>query len=454
MQATGNGAFRRCKLSSDGGAVLLGEVERRLGLLDGLSACFEDHRDPERIEHSVGELVKQRVYAMALGYEDLNDHDQLRGDPLLALLAGKRDLEGARRKRERDRGQALAGKSTLNRLERTTDGADRYKKIACDFGRIDELLLETFTAAQAKPPQQVVLDLDVTDTPLHGEQQGRFFHGYYRHYCYLPLYIFAGPHLLCARQRTANQDAAEGSLQELERIVAGLRATWPGVRLIVRADSGFCREELLAWCEDNAVDYVIGLARNERLRGRIDEALEQAAEQQAATGQAARVFAEFAYQTRKSWSRERRVVAKAEQLEGKENPRYVVSSLSAADWPPQKLYEALYCARGEMENRIKEQLSLFADRMSTQTLRANQLRLYFSAVAYTLMLGLRRLGLTDTAWAQAQTETIRRRLLKIGVRVRVTARRVWLSLAEGWPGRALFEAVWRALREPSPALAV
>ena len=210
------------KLSSDGGAVLLGEVERRLGLLDGLSACFEDHRDPERIEHSVGELVKQRVYAMALGYEDLNDHDQLRGDPLLALLAGKRDLEGARRKRERDRGQALAGKSTLNRLERTTDGADRYKKIACDFGRIDELLLETFTAAQAKPPQQVVLDLDVTDTPLHGEQQGRFFHGYYRHYCYLPLYIFAGPHLLCARQRTANQDAAEGSLQELERIVAGL----------------------------------------------------------------------------------------------------------------------------------------------------------------------------------------------------------------------------------------
>lgn len=440
------------KISSDGGAVLLGEVDRRLGLLDGLAACFEDRRDPERIEHSVAELVKQRVYAIALGYEDLNDHDQLRSDPLLALLAGKRDLEGAERKLERDRGQALAGKSTLNRLERTTDGDDRYKKIACEFECVDELLLKTFLEAYPTPPKQVILDLDVTDLPLHGEQEGRFFHGYYRHYCYLPLYIFAGPHLLCARQRTANQDAAAGSVEEVERIVAGLRAKWPGVRIIVRADSGFCREKLLSWCERNNVKYVIGLARNTRLRARIEGEMKTAAEQQAETEEAAREFAEFPYQTLKSWSRERRVIAKAEQLEGKENSRFVVTSLSVRAFTAAKLYEELYCARGEMENRIKEQLSLFADRMSTQTLRANQLRLYFSALAYTLMLGLRRLGLAGTRWAQAQTETIRRRLLKIGVRVRVTARRVWLSLAEGWPGRELFEAVWRALRKASPPL--
>lgn len=441
------------KISSDGGAPLLGEVDRRLRLLDRFAACFEDHRHAERIEHSVAELVKQRVYAIALGYEDLNDHDQLRNDPLLALLAGKDDLEGARRKQQRDRGRALAGKSTLNRLERTTDGADRYKKIRCRFERIDQLLLDTFIEAHSEPPSEVILDLDVTDSPLHGEQEGRFFHGYYGHYCYLPLYIFAGPHLLCARQRTADQDAAAGSVGELARIVSGLRARWPQLRIIVRADSGFCRDQLLCWCEQHNVDYVVGLARNERLRARIDSAIERARERQAATGEASREFADFAYQTLKSWSRERRVVAKAEQLEGKENPRYVVTSLSKQAYAARELYEELYCARGEMENRIKEQLSLFADRMSTQTLRANQLRLYFSSIAYTLMLGLRRLGLAGTPWAQLQTETIRRRLFKIGARVRVTARRVWLSLAEGWPWRALFETVWRALHEPPPLAA-
>jgi len=444
------------RISSDGGAVLLGEVDRRLGLLDRLSACFQDRRDPERIEHSVSELVKQRVYAIALGYEDLNDHDQLRSDPLLALLAGKRDLLGQERQRDRDRGQALAGKSTLHRLERTTDGDDRYKKISCDFDRIDELLLHTFVEAHPAAPEEVILDLDVTDSPLHGEQEGRFFHGYYGCYgcyCYLPLYIFAGEHLLCARQRTADQDAAAGCLPEVERIVAGLRRVWPAVRIIVRADSGFCRDQLMAWCEAHQVDYVLGLARNQRLREQIEEAMQTATERQAATGEAAREFTEFDYQTLHSWSRERRVVAKAEQLEGKQNPRYVVTSLSAEAWPARELYEELYCARGEMENRIKEQLSLFADRMSAQTLRANQLRLYFSGLAYTLLLGLRRLGLAGTRWARAQTETIRRRLLKIGVRVKVTARRVWLSMAEGWPDRDLFEAVWTALRAPPTAMA-
>ena len=319
-----------------GGAVLLREVDRRLQLIERLAGCFEDHRDPERIEHSVRELLAQRLYAIALGYEDLNDHDELRRDPLLALLAGKQDVTGQDRKRRRDRGQALAGPSTLHRLERTTDGADRHKKIVCEFERVDELLVALYLEASGKPPQQIVLDLDVTDTPLHGEQEGRFFHGYYGYYCYLPLYIFAGQHLLCARQREANQDAAAGSQQEVERIVERIRRAWPKVRIILRADSGFCREELMAWCEANRVDYVFGLARNERLRAQIEQAIAEAAEQLCATGKAARVFCEFRYQTRESWSRARRVVAKAEQLEGKENPRYVVTSLRAKQWPAQK----------------------------------------------------------------------------------------------------------------------
>ena len=440
-------------ISSDGGAILLREVDRRMKLLDRLAACFRDHRDAERSEHRVGELVSQRVYGLALGYEDLNDHDELRHDPLLALLAGKADPTGGERKRDRDRGKALAGKSTLNRLERATDGADRHKKIVCDFGAVDELLTDLYLEAHKRAPRQIVLDLDATDTPLHGRQEGRFFHGYYGCYCYLPLYIFAGEHLLCARQRTSNQDAAAGSVAELERIVERLRRRWPKTHIVVRADSGFCREELMAWCEANEVHYVLGLARNERLRAEIVDAMADAALEHERTGKPARRFVEFDYQTLRSWSRARRVVAKAEQLEGKENPRFVVTSLSRKRYAARRLYEQLYCARGEMENRIKEQLSLFADRMSTQTIRANQMRLDFSSLAYTLMLGLRRLGLAGTAWARLQTETLRRRLLKVGTRLRVTARRVWLSLAESWPWRALFETVFRRLCGPTPASA-
>ena len=440
-------------ISSDGGAILLREVDRRMKLLDRLAACFRDHRDAERSEHRVGELVSQRVYGLALGYEDLNDHDELRHDPLLALLAGKADPTGGERKRDRDRGKALAGKSTLNRLERATDGADRHKKIVCDFGAVDELLTDLYLEAHKRAPRQIVLDLDATDTPLHGRQEGRFFHGYYGCYCYLPLYIFAGEHLLCARQRTSNQDAAAGSVAELERIVERLRRRWPKTHIVVRADSGFCREELMAWCEANEVHYVLGLARNERLRAEIVDAMADAALEHERTGKPARRFVEFDYRTRESWSRARRVVAKAEQIEGKENPRFVVTSLSRKRYAARRLYEQLYCARGEMENRIKEQLSLFADRMSTQTIRANQMRLDFSSLAYTLMLGLRRLGLAGTAWARLQTETLRRRLLKVGTRLRVTARRVWLSLAESWPWRALFETVFRRLCGPTPASA-
>jgi len=439
-------------ISSDGGAVLLREADRRLKLVSRLAGCFGDRRDPARLEHQVDELVAQRVYGLALGYEDLNDHDQLRHDPLLALAAGKADPTGADRRRQCDRGKALAGSSTLNRLELGSDGDDRYKRISCDFAAVDELLVELYLEARERPPTKpIILDLDATDTPLHGRQEGRFFHGYYRHYCYLPLYIFAGDDLLCARQRTANQDAAAGSLAEVDRIVSRLRARWPGVPVIVRADSGFCRDELLAWCERNQVDYVVGLARNERLKAMIEAPLAEAAAELAATGEAARRFVELRYQTRESWSRERRVAAKAEQLEGKENPRFVVTSLTDEEWPAQRLYEELYCARGEMENRIKEQLELFADRMSAHELRANQLRLYLASFAYALVLGLRRLALADTPWARWQTATLRRRLFKVGAQVRVTARRVWLSLSEAWPWRRLFETVWRRLCAEPPA---
>ena len=424
-------------MSSDGGALLLRQTDQRLNLLPRLAECFEDHRNPVWISHSVRELVSQRVYGLALGYEDLNDHDQLREDPLLALLSGKRDLGE----------EALAGKSTLNRLELSTEQPSRYKKIHCRQEAVDELLTALFVEAHSEAPERVVLDLDVTDLVLHGQQEGRFFHGYYDEYCYLPLYIFAGEHLLCARLRTAAQDASAGSKEEVERIVGQIRAAFPEVEIILRADSGFCREELMKWCEDQGVGYVFGFARNDKLRGIIAPQMEEAARQQAATGKPARRFTEFAYQTTTgSWSRARRMVAKAEQLEGKENPRYVVTNLSAEQWPAQPLYEELYCQRGEMENRIKEQLSLFAGRVSAETLRANQLRLSFSAMAYVLLHGLRRLGLQGTELARAQATTIRLRLLKIGARIRITARRVWFSLASSYPLQPLFARVWTALR--------
>lgn len=425
------------RMSSDGGALLLRQTNERLNLLSRLADCFEDHRCSWLISHSVQELVSQRVYGLALGYEDLSDHDQLRDDPLLGVLSGKR----------KPGEEALAGKSTLNRLELSTEEPSRYKKIHCRQEAIDELLGDLFVEAHEEPPERVVLDLDVTDLPLHGHQQGRFFHGYYDEYCYLPLYIFAGEHLLCARLRTADQDAAAGSPEEVERIVSQIRAAWPEVEIILRADSGFCREELMSWCEDHGVSYVFGFARNPRVRRLITPQMEEAARRQAETGAPARLFAEFTYQTTTgSWSRARRMVAKAEQLAGKENPRYVVTNLSVEQWPAQQLYEDLYCQRGEMENRIKEQLSLFAPRVSAETMRANQLRLSFAGMAYVLLHGLRRLGLQGTELARAQATTIRLRLLKIGARIWITTRKVWLSLASSYPSQPLFAQVWAALR--------
>jgi hypothetical protein len=427
-------------MTSDGGGLLLRRTDRKLRLLQRVAAGFRDGRDPARVEHSVGEMLAQRIYGLALGYEDLNDHEQLRHDPLLAVLAGKREVN-----------DPLAGKSTLNRLELAPEGTeaaaqDRYHKITYSTEALDHLLVDIFLQAHPRPPADIVLDLDVTDTPLHGEQEDRFFHGYYGHYCYLPLYIFCGEHLLCARQRASNQDASAGALAEVERIVAQIRQRWPKVNIILRGDSGFCRQELMAWCEAHAVDYLFGLARNERLEAEIAALMAQAHSEHAQTQQAARCFGEFAYQTRTSWSRTRRVVAKAEYLDKGPNPRFVVTSLSPQAWPTRALYEQLYCARGEMENRIKEQLSLFADRMSSATLRANQLRLYLSSFAYVLVHALRRLGLVGTVWAHAQVNTIRLRLLKIAAEVRLSARRISLRYPRAYPWKALFATAWSALR--------
>ena len=425
-------------ITSDGGGLLLREVEKRIGILRQFAACFTDYRNPDLIEHQVEEMVAQRVYGLALGYEDLNDHEELRNDPLLAVLVEKSDPGS----------QVLAGKSTLNRLELTKETAsrkERYKKIVLDHGAVDRLLVEVFLQAHREEPKEIVLDLDATDDPLHGKQEGYFFHGYYGHYCYLPLYIFCGEFLLGARLRSSNIDASAGSVEELQRIVAQIRSAWPQVHIVVRGDSGFCREELMAWCEAEGVDYVLGLAKNERLKAAIKKEMEEAKARYQETERAARLFKEFVYQTRESWSCARRVVAKAEHLEKGENPRFVVTSLSAEQWPAQALYEQHYCARGDMENRIKEQLMLFSDRTSTHYLRSNQLRLYFSSIAYVLLQMLRRLGLAGTELAQAQCSTIRLKLLKIGARIRITVRKVWISLAGGYPNVALFQQVHEKL---------
>jgi len=437
------------KISSDAGGLLLREAERITGIIRQFAACFADHRDPDLIEHTVEDLIAQRVYALALGYEDLNDHDDLRHDPLLAVLVGKKDPLGRTRGRTRDRGKALAGKSTLNRLELTpvrANAKSRYKKITLDRQAVHRLFTEVFLQSHKRPPKRIVLDLDATDDAIHGHQSGRFFHGYYHHYCYLPLYIFCGEHLLCARLRPSSIDASAGSVKELERIVSQIRKRWPNVEIVIRGDSGFCREPILHWCEANGVGFVLGLAKNDRLISEIAAELTDAKQQHEQTGQSARVFKDFRYQTRESWSRSRRVVGKAEHLAKGANPRFVVTSLSAEAFDARSLYEDEYCARGEMENRIKEQqLCLFADRTSAATMRANELRLWFSSVAYTLMTALRRLGLKGTKMAQARCDTIRLKLLKIGARIRVTVRKVWVSLAEGYPYQRLFEQVYRHL---------
>lgn len=429
--------FNGGTISSDGGALLLRETDRRIQLLRRFSQCFLDGRNPALIEHRMEEMLAQRVYGLALGYEDLNDHEQLRHDPLLQVLAGKAEAGK----------EVLAGKSTLNRMELGDGTPNRYKKITFWRDAMDDLLVDIFLEAHCAAPEQIVLDIDTTDFALHGEQEGRFYHGYYDHYCYLPLYIFAGEHVLCARLRPSNIDPSAGSRKEIERIVKRIRAVWPEVQIVLRGDSGFCREELMAWCEHHQVDYVFGLARNVRLQAIVAEALEQARAQWEQTQQPARVFSEFQHETVSgSWSRKRRVVAKAEHIDGKSNPRFIVTSLPQEAWAARPLYEDLYCARGDMENRIKEQFVLFADRVSAASLRANQLRLYLSVMAYALVCGLRRLGLQTTHLAHAQVGTIRVRLLKIGAQIRVTVRKIWIQMSSSFPLQTLFRQALQQLR--------
>jgi hypothetical protein len=426
-------------ISSDGGAFLLRQTGKRLNLLPRLAECFLDGRNQKLIEHSILEMLSQRVYGLALGYEDLNDHEQLRTDPVFSILAGREETA-----------EPLAGKSTLNRMELGAGAQDRYKKITFWKEGIDELWVKVFLESHTVAPSEIVLDVDTTDLPLHGRQEGRFFPGYYDSYCYLPLYVFCGDHILCARLREANHDASFGCLRELQRIVAQIRTAWPETKIVLRGDSGFCRNEMMSWCENNRVEFVFGLARNPRLRRIIGAQMHEATQQWNQTGEPARVFTEFEYGAKKTkkggWDCRRRVVAKAEHIDGKENPRFVVTSLPEQAWGARALYEDLYCARGDMENRIKEQFSLFADRVSAETMRANQMRLYLSAAAYILFSGLRRLGLQATELARAQVSTIRTKLLKIGAQIRVTVRKVWVSMASSYPWQGLYQQVWSNLR--------
>ncbi|HKR91650.1 IS1380 family transposase [Novosphingobium sp.] len=440
-------AFDAGLVTSDAGALLLGATDRAIDLVDRFANCFRDGRRPDLIEHTVATLVRQRVFGIALGYEDLNDHDELRHDPVMAVLAGK--LES-----RREDCAPVAGKSTLNRLELSREEPTRYHKIAYQAAAIEALLVKLFLEAHARPPQQIILDLDATDDPLHGHQEGRFFHGYYDCYCYLPLYVFCGRHLLAAKLRRSDIDASAGSVEEVARIAAQIRTRWPFVRILLRADSGFAREGLMAWCEENRVDYVFGLARNARLVAMIEAELADAKAAAERSGRPARRFKDFQWSTRDSWSGKRRVIAKAEWTQGEANPRFIVTSLKRAAAGARHLYEDIYCARGDMENRIKEcQLDLYADRTSAATMRANQLRLYFASMAYVLMCALRRIGLAETIFADATCGTIRLRLLKIGALVRISVRRIKIAMASACPAADEWSLAARRLTEAAKARA-
>ncbi len=434
-------AFDGGQVTSDAGALLLGAANRALGLVRRLVGCFTDGRAPELVEHTVETMLMQRIGGIALGYEDLVDHDELRHDPVLATLVGKLEAR-------RTDCAPLAGKSTLNRLEHAPlRPDDRYHKIGHDPAAIEGLFVELFLEAHRTRPEEIILDLDATDDPLHGHQEGRFFHGYYDCYCYLPLYVFCGRHLLAAKLRRSNIDASAGAKDEVARLVGQIRARWPRVKIVLRADSGFAREELMAWCETNGVDYVFGLARNERLVGAIADDLAAAELASLAQGSPARRFVDFAWRTLDSWSRERRVIAKAEHLPKGPNPRFIVTSLPARAIDARTLYEDVYCARGEIENRIKEQqLDLFADRTSAATMRANQLRLWFASFAYVLLEALRRIGLRHTQFATATCGTIRLKLLKIGAQVRKSVRRIKVAMASACPYQTEYHLAYLYLK--------
>lgn len=450
-------AFDAGRVTGDAGLLLLRETAQRSNLFGRVAVCFADHRAQWRVEHSVEELVAQRILGIACGYEDANDHDTVRDDPLLALAAGKTAPLGNDRRQGRDRGRPLAGHATFNRIQSAPEVLDprrRDLKILHGPSAFEALFVDLFMDAHGEPSEPLILDLDATDDPVHGTQEGRFFHGCYGSYCYLLLYLFCGDFLLAATLRKADQEGAAGALEEVQRIGRQLRERWLNVRIVLRADSGFCRDGLMDWCEQTeGVDFVFGLARNKRLSGEIAPELRAMAAEVKETGTASRVYKELRYRTLNSWPRTRRVVAKAEALVGKTNPRFVVTSLRRDAIGTGALYGELYCARGDMENRIKEQqLGMFADRPSAHTMRANQLRLWFASLAYVLVNELRRIGLRSTAMAKAQVWTIRTRLLKIGGLFRQTTRRVRLSMSSAFVLQDVFVEALSRLRQGTTSL--
>jgi hypothetical protein len=450
-------------LSSDGGMLLLRQIDEGLGISRSLAGCFRDFRSPLFIEHSLRELVAQRLLGLAAGYEDLNDHNLLRLDPLFAVAVGKEDPLGTGRAPQ-DQGKALASASTLNRLELGNNKNTRCHKISANHEAIEDTLLRMGVRCLPKHSRELVIDLDASDDPLHGHQEGRFFHGYYGHYCYLPLFAFVGSVPLWAQLRTSDGDAARGAVDALKKIVPALRKRCPKAQIIVRADSGFCREEIMAWCEAQQqpkLYYCLGLARNSRLRELLEEKFARVRESAILCGGVARGFTEFQYQTLKSWTLNRRVIGKAEVLQDKDNPRFIVTNLPAKGFDydqhsperfcAQKCYEDFYCARANMENQIKQQyLDLDADRTSTHWMASNQLRLWFSTFALLIIQRLRTLALQGTELANSTAGTIRQRLLKIGAIVTVSTRRVYIRLASAFPLQKVFAQAHRALSELVP----
>lgn len=443
-------------LSSDGGVLLLRQVDAHLGLTRSLARCFCDSRQQQYVDHSVQQLLAQRIYGLALGYEDLNDHEQLRLDPLLATACEKVDPLGEDRFNPAHRGVALAGASTLNRLELSNNKRSRCHKVAHEPAQIEACLLQMGVRCLPKHSREVVVDLDAMGHRLHGSQEGRRFNAYYDDYCYLPLYAFVGDFPLWAQLRTAEHGAAHGVVAALQQIVAAIRRRCRQARIIVRGDSGFCRDDIMSFCEGQPeVYYCLGMIKNPVLLGKLGPALAQARARHCLCGSTVRVFAEFEYRTLQGWSRPRRVIGKAEVMAGGENPRFVVTNLPLQGFKeesdhtrfiPQRLYEELYCARGEMENLLKQQvLDLQADRMSTHHLASNQLRLWVAMFAYLLLERLRTRGLAGTELERATAGSLRLRLLKVAAQVRVSVRRVYVQLSSAYPLQHLFQLCQRRL---------
>lgn len=422
--------------TTDGGYLLLQKIEQKCRIISRLAECFTDTREQYRVRHGLADLLKQRIFGICQGYEDLNDHDSLRNDTLLQYVCGKTD------------NSPVAGKSTLNRLElgmEPDESDDRYSKISWDKNQIEDLFCELFLDSLEEIPESLILDFDATDIPIHGDQAEKFFHGYYDHYCYLPLYVFCGDFPLAAKLRPSNIDACKGTEEILERLVLKIRSHYPDVEIIFRGDSGFCRDSILSRCEALDISYVVGMARNDRLLDQITWESVEASRMFQETKQASRVFTRFQYQTQNSWSCERSIVAKAEHLPRGANPRFIVTNIPTDSWDDKSLYEDLYCGRGDMENRIKDQLlDLFAERTSSWWMSSNQLRLWFSSFAYIFFYHLQKMVQKATGEnVRRLPRTIRLKILKVSAIVKITVRNVWISLPESFP----YWDIWKKLAD-------